>query len=505
MNYHLIKNRYDIIEYNYSDKFDIIIYYLNSNYCQINVRRIDSDNGWGLNLELKIYDINNENYDLIFFGNSNENNKTISFQTSIYLEYKNNDLLRIPKVIYPVNEKLLINEYKIYNYDNKFIDLHIVLYYLDNYKLKIIIRRLDNDSGWDNDIKLILFDKDFKNRKELITIGQSNLNYKYLFINTKIKLYGEDKNYYQEIPKIIFQTGFSNTFKNILHFNSIISFIELNPEYTYIYYNDTDSRKFLRDNCNDEINNAYDSLVPGAFKADLLRYCFLYHNGGCYFDCKQILKISIRRFLESNKTLVLCNDVIENALLNAVIFSVKKNPILEKTIKDCVYNILNKNGSNPLDVSGPIFFFKSIKKYINENNLILQNNRPTDNFNDFCNDYLNNNIKIIKDGRIILNRFYKGYYINYLETNHYGKLFNNDEVYYKNFQYLDTYKIGIYPNPFNDKFLFKIIGNKLFVKRVDSKDGWFFNLKVLIIYENYEEKIINIGISDTNIKEITIS
>ena len=95
-------------------------------------------------------------------------------------------------------------------------------------------------------------------------------------------------------------------------------------------------------------------------------YCYIYINGGCYFDCKQILKFPIRTFLESKKTLVLCNDVIDNALLNANIFSIKNNPILEKTIKDCVYNIINKLGTYALDITGPIFFYKSIKDFINE-------------------------------------------------------------------------------------------------------------------------------------------
>jgi mannosyltransferase OCH1-like enzyme len=284
-----------------------------------------------------------------------------------------------------------------------------------------------------------------------------------------------------------------------------MTFVELNPEYTYIYYNDIECRKFLRQNFSDEINYSYDSIVPGAFKADLLRYCFLYNNGGCYFDCKQILRVPIRKFLNHNNTLLLCNDVISDALLNAVIFSIPKNEIIEKTIKDCVFNIVNKLGNSPLEVTGPLFFYKSIKNFINNSNLLLQNNRPFDNFNDFCNDYINNNITLIHNNKIILNRFYKGYYNNYLETNHYGKLFNNNEVYYKNFQQLNNLKICIYPNIWNDKFIFKLINdNTLLIKRSDSKDGWHFDLKILIINENYEEKIINIGMCNSNLKEINI-
>jgi len=505
MNYYLIKNNYKIIEYEYPDIFDIIIYYIDENYCQINVKRLDSECGWGLILEIEIYDIYNNNAEIIKFGNSTENFKTLYFKTNIQLLINENSKVIIPNIIFPRKEYLIKNKYEIVKEINNFIDFNIVVYYLDDYKIKIIIRRLDDYSGWDINFKLILYDNFVKNRKEIINIGSSKNNFKYLFIYTKLKVISYDNEYTQEIPKIIFQTGNSKNFKDILHFNSIMSFIELNPEYTYIYFDNKDSRKFLKENFSDEINYSYDLLVPGAFKADLLRYCFLYNNGGCYFDCKQILRYPIRIFLKNDKKLVLCNDVIDNALLNAVIFSTMKNEIIQKTIKDCVYNVINKLGTNALGITGPIFFYNSIKKYINNDNLILQNNRPLDNYHDFCNDYYNNNIKIIENNIVIINRFYKGYYNNYLDIDHYGKLYTNNEVYYKNFQISENYKFCVYPNNYNDKFLFEKQNKKLMIKRIDSTDGWYFNLRILVIYEDLNEDILEVGMSNENIKYIDIN
>lgn len=468
-------------------------------------------------------------FDIITFGGSDENMKILYFKTNINLEYDKCTKVKIPLLILPRNEFIINNKYDLFINNNKYdlrnnkydefinnnkydqlvndkkIDLHIVLYYLEEYKIKIIVRRLDEEFGWEDDLKILLYDYNTKSIKEIINIGKSELNYKILIKNTKIEVKHKDNNYIQNIPKIIFQTGGSRNFKNVLHFNSIISFIELNPEYKYIYYDDIDSRKFLRENFSDEINYSYDLLVPGAFKADLLRYCFLYHYGGCYFDCKQILRIPIRDMLDSNCNILLCNDVIQNALLNAIIFSTKKNDIIEKTIKDCVYNIINKLGNSALDITGPIFFYKSIKKYISEDNLILQNNRPRENFDDFNNDYYNNNVTIIKNNKVFLNRFYKGYYDNYLDTSHYGKLYNNNEIYYKNFQQSDNYKVCIYPNNYNDKFIFKIINNSLIIKKIESSDGWFFNLKVLLINNWFKDFLIEVGDSKDNIKEVDIS
>jgi mannosyltransferase OCH1-like enzyme len=509
MNYYYIKNKFDKIEYNYPDLFDIKIYYYDIHYCQIIVERLDSEDGWGLELELKIFDINDNNiYDIIKFGNSNYKNKSIFIETKINLEidYENN--IKIPSILYPRNDNIINNNYEILNLNN--IDLHLVIYKLDSYKIKIIIRRLDEDIGWDNKLILILYDNNIINRKEIINIGNSNNNFMCLVKNTKIEI-NHDNDYVQQIPKIIIQTGYNNNLKNILHFNSIMTFIELNPEYTYIYYNDINGRKFLKDHFTDETNYAYDMLVPGAFKADLLRYCILYIKGGCYFDCKQILRVSIRKFLDFNKSIVLCNDIIDNAILNATILSNKSHIIMEKTIKDCTYNVINRLGKSALDITGPTFLFKSIKKFINNDNIIFQNNRPFNNFNNFANDYLNNNIKLISNNKIILNRYYKDYYNNYLDINHYGKLFENNEVYYKNFQNINNIKICIYPNKSTNKFLFTLKNNQnnsnkhtLIIKRIDSNDGWNFNLKILIINQDFKDFLFEIGSFKKNKKEIII-
>ena len=503
MAYYLINNYFEIIPYEYPDKFDIYIYYMDKNTCFINVKRLDSLYGWGLLLSIKIYDIKRDKYDIINIGNSNENIKSLSYNLTILLECNKNNVMEIPNSIKPRNDLLLKNRYNILNNINN-IDFHIVIYYIDDNTIKIILRRLDDLEGWNYNMKLIIYDYDVDNRIEYINIEESEINYKIFFKKTKIKMYYYDNNYEQKIPKIIFQTGNNKTYKNILHYNSVMSLIELNPEYTYIYFNDLASRKFLNENFNEEINYSYNILVPGAYKADLIRYCFLYYYGGCYFDCKQILRMPIRFFLNSEKTLVLCNDVIDNALLNAIIFSVDKNTIIEKCLKDCIYNILNKLGSNALDITGPNFFYKSIKDFITNDNLLLQNNRPFYNFNDFSSDYYNNNITIIENNKVFLTRFYKGYYDNYLDKNHYGILFTNNEIYYKNYQQIDNLQIFIYPNKFNDYFLFTLENKKLIVKRVDSTNGWELDLKIIIIDSNLVEYNIVVGSSVNNTKIIDL-
>jgi mannosyltransferase OCH1-like enzyme len=59
-----------------------------------------------------------------------------------------------------------------------------------------------------------------------------------------------------------------------------------NPEFEYHFYDDNQCREYIKDNFNKDVLHAFDKLIPGAFKADLWRYCILYKKGGIYLDIK---------------------------------------------------------------------------------------------------------------------------------------------------------------------------------------------------------------------------
>jgi hypothetical protein len=83
-----IKNKYEIIKnYNSLDDFHIVLYFLDHKKCKIIVRRLDEETGWGLDLQIKVFDINNENiYEKISIGNSENNSKIINYITNINLD-----------------------------------------------------------------------------------------------------------------------------------------------------------------------------------------------------------------------------------------------------------------------------------------------------------------------------------------------------------------------------------------------------------------------------------
>jgi mannosyltransferase OCH1-like enzyme len=130
-----------------------------------------------------------------------------------------------------------------------------------------------------------------------------------------------------------------------------------NPEFRHHVFDDVDCLEFMRTNFDAKVLEAYESLIPTAYKADLWRYCILYVCGGIYLDIKF-------RPCDGFKFMELVNDeyfVLDRADLvgrpcvyNALIVAKAGNEYLKKCIDKSVYNILNRNyGVCALDITGP--------------------------------------------------------------------------------------------------------------------------------------------------------
>jgi mannosyltransferase OCH1-like enzyme len=61
----------------------------------------------------------------------------------------------------------------------------------------------------------------------------------------------------------------------------------------YKFYSDAQAVDFLSIHFPPEVLEAYNALIPGAFKADLFRYCVLLIHGGFYADIDIQLETSL--------------------------------------------------------------------------------------------------------------------------------------------------------------------------------------------------------------------
>ena len=124
-------------------------------------------------------------------------------------------------------------------------------------------------------------------------------------------------------------------------------------------FNDDECRAFIAREYPSDVLDAYDNLIPTAFKADLWRYCVLYMYGGVYLDIKLQFcggcggGVSLRSIVErwmgdggdggGGDLFVLERDAVglwspgRFGIHNAFIITKPKNPIL----LECIFRIVS--------------------------------------------------------------------------------------------------------------------------------------------------------------------
>lgn len=189
---------------------------------------------------------------------------------------------------------------------------------------------------------------------------------KFIIFNYLIKIQYPLKNYYNSIiPLNIYQTWHT---KNLpVNMKKIVEKIILNnPVFNYELYDDDDCRNFIKTNFDNKVLNAFDSLIPGAYKADLWRYCILYKNGGIYLDIKYE-SVNEFKFINLTEKEHWVLDIDKYGIYNALMVCKPNNQILFKAINKIVENVKNKfYGILPLAPTGPYmlskFFTETEKK-----------------------------------------------------------------------------------------------------------------------------------------------
>jgi hypothetical protein len=87
------------------------------------------------------------------------------------------------------------------------------------------------------------------------------------------------------IPRIIHQTWVTKQLPAGMQ-AAVDALKAANPGWDHRIYNDEFARRFIIKHFDSHVTWAYDTLIPGTYKADLFRYCVMYVHGGVYLDIK---------------------------------------------------------------------------------------------------------------------------------------------------------------------------------------------------------------------------
>lgn len=221
------------------------------------------------------------------------------------------------------------------------------------------------------------------------------------------------------IPLTIYQTWHTKILSSGMQ-NSIELIKRVNPEFTHELFDDEDCSNFIEMNFPKEVFDAFNSLIPGAYKADLWRYCILYKRGGIYLDIKY-KPVNNFKFIAMTKKEHWVLDMDGIGIYNALMICKAGNPILLGAINKIVENVQSKYyGSNPLEPTGPLLL----------SNFFTQNQKSKFTLShDFIFNFDN---RFIYFNKFAILRSYTGYIKDHAigaKKIHYSNLWHEKQIY----------------------------------------------------------------------------
>ncbi len=351
--------------------------------------------------------------------------------------------------------------------DNKYGDeFHIAIYYLASNKCKIVIRRLDA-IGWGQDLNIKIMDIDGI-KYERISLGSSVENLKIFEFYTNVLLHKLESGEDQLIPKCIIQCSNEPMNKSLLHYNSILTFVDLNPDYEYKYFNDVECRAFIKENYEEYVVKAYDLIYDDALKTKFFKYAYLYIKGGCYFQSGMVLQTSLANIIRPTDKLIIYDEMI--------LCIEKNNEFLKesllKYIDDIKYKCDNDKQNSKI----------GINSIVGES--VLQ--------------YKNNGIYFNGSDKMLLKRDNRENIDSKKNISYYFKKIGEENNYTFYLYPIDNFNINVNIN-FKITWIFE---NLYLIKRIDNNSGWNNMVKLKIINEKDGYILCHdIGSSELNEKQ----
>ena len=147
---------------------------------------------------------------------------------------------------------------------------------------------------------------------------------------------------YQEIPRIFWQTNYSNSVSFPMYVNYLWNRL-MSLEYEYRYASDAAILEFFKQYASEEEQEAYKKLNDGAAKADFWRLTVLYHLGGVYLDIDASFVWPLSKQIKSDDREVFLLN--KQHYTNYFMATAPNNAIYKKAIHIVVDNIQNKKTS----------------------------------------------------------------------------------------------------------------------------------------------------------------
>ena len=155
----------------------------------------------------------------------------------------------------------------------------------------------------------------------------------------------------------------------------------LNPEYKFVLYDDNEIDNFMKTFFSGEVYECFSALKVGAAKADLWRYCILYHVGGIYLDIDSRIIDNIDSLISKDDKCIITREKQPSKFNQWILIFEKNHPIMKRAIEICCENIKLRKKGSIINITGPGVYTNAI------NDILL----------DYVNKYPIHNYKTLYD------------------------------------------------------------------------------------------------------------
>ena len=166
------------------------------------------------------------------------------------------------------------------------------------------------------------------------------------------------------IPKIVHQTWKEDVTLELYPIKSMFQNSWKQKGWEYRFYTDDDAIKFIKRHFPQEVLEAYNTLIPTAYKADLFRYCVLFIYGGVYADFDVLCETDLDQVIDPEVAFTVPVDLGERCLWNGFIGSAPGHPFIALAIMTVVNYVRNRYTS--IDLMNSLCHKGKVDKYDTE-------------------------------------------------------------------------------------------------------------------------------------------
>jgi hypothetical protein len=154
----------------------------------------------------------------------------------------------------------------------------------------------------------------------------------------------------RKIPKTLMQTYKTRCLPNGMA-QAVVSWHEQNPNYKYEFFTDEDAEEYITNMFGEKSNElkAFRWLIPGAYKSDVFRLCYLYRSGGIYADISMVSKSNIDNIIgfcgEDTEVIMVreCELALRSrySIYNAFMAAAPGSNIIKSILNGVCHRVLN--------------------------------------------------------------------------------------------------------------------------------------------------------------------